>query len=327
MSKKIPTVSDRSTKSVILAAHKTALASLAELEKNPRTIIQAQKNKEVIASVSNMTVESVVEDLAKTKLLVGSTLSDLEGKLIAKKTKLEDLQAAIAAEESNLKDVHDITRQADSFAALVQGQRDQRSSFESDIAEARVKWAKENQTQKETFNMSNRALQEQLNRNSEQFQYKQNKIEAESLDSFEVDKKIRLRDLADHEATVIKSLKEREQAIKAQEAEFASLQVQVENFPSVLAENVATATEDAKSRASKSHGFAERAIKKDMESASALSEQQISNLESQVGALTSERDTLRSSVEKSQAEVKSIATEAIKGAQTQNYYTAESKKA
>ena len=61
------------------------------------------------------------------------------------------------------------------------------------MSETRTGWAKENAIQREAFAESNRALKEQLDRNTEKFQYEQNKVEAESLDSFNVSKKRRLR--------------------------------------------------------------------------------------------------------------------------------------
>lgn len=321
MSSEVPKVTPRDTKSTILDAHNTALKKLAALEKNPRVVAQTQKNAEIVGRQSKVSIENIVNDLAATRLLVTDSLADLEKNLIEKRTQLEEIQVSIIAEDANLKDAMGINREVDSFAALVQAQKDQRFTFAQEMGDSRASWSKEQATHLTALRERNDEAAKAHKRQQEEYVYQFAKTKEEAQDTFDQEKRLRMRGLEEHENSTVRGLQEREATVKTNEIEYETLQGQVDQFASQLEEAKIAAYTDAKTRASKSHGFEVRAIKKDAESAQALLDQQVGTLQSQVSALTSERDDFKNRLEKASSELKDVATEAIRGAQQKTYYT------
>jgi len=108
------------------------------------------------------------------------------------------------------------------------------------------------------------------------------------------------------------------------EDKLKNLREEAKGFAAELDKAVKDAVDDALSRNAKSYGFAERALKKELETSTELLEQKIEVLDTLLELTKEENIDLKNRLEKANDKIENIAREAIRGAQ-QRVLTEEKK--
>ena len=133
-----PEITVKSTKNEILEAYNVLLKRVQEQKPVNR---QAEKEKvekqEIVAAAGQNSVEKIVKGLADLQLAMTRALDDMEGQLLNEFKKLHGIRQAIDIEQKNLEEIHEIRANADSLAALLLAQKEQRQVFDTEIEQKR----------------------------------------------------------------------------------------------------------------------------------------------------------------------------------------------
>jgi hypothetical protein len=133
--KTVPEVSLKSTKDQILAAYNQVLFKLNEKQSdNPEVKKQKEEKTVLVEIASKLTSEAILKDLSHLKLRSIQHIDDLSENLLSEFTKLTTIRRAIEAEQHHLNNLYQIKETANTLAALIQAQAEEKEAFEQESA-------------------------------------------------------------------------------------------------------------------------------------------------------------------------------------------------
>lgn len=304
-------ISEKSTKRDILAALKDAETKLSKVSKSKIEVQQTTKDVDTVTNASEMSVDSIVKNLANTRLDINGVISNLEEKLLEKKGELNTIQDAIKVEAGNLKDLHTITKSANTLEALLQAQEDERDNHEMFMKDTRSVWNKELVDYKKAIETRNNEANQEWKRTKEEYAYDTRLEKARAADTFKDESAIRLKefeaDIAERESI----MSNRELKVKEAEVEISELKAMVKVFPKEQEYLKEVVTAELTKKLGQSNGFEVRAIKQSAESEKALLEQEVGMLKTQVENLVNTNEVLNTKLETAYKEVQEVAKTAI----------------
>ncbi len=314
-------ISEKSKKNEILAAYEELLKRVSEENQvsHQQTIIK-EKEETLVQTAAGMTDEKIVKRLADVKIYVGQSLDKLEQELTEEYKRLSDIQEAIQIESKNLQEIHEIRKNADSLAALFLTQKEYKSRFEKEIAEARVKWQHEKELAEAEQQEYREALNRQRTRAEEEYYYAFELKQKKDADAYQQKKETLERELIEKRTATLKELEERELIIKMQEEEFARYKKQVEQFPAELEKAVKAVQKETQERIA--NGYDQRIALEHAEYASErkLNQQTIATLQLKI---KEQEDVIRHLTQKTDIagqQTQEIALKALDSASKMRFY-------
>lgn len=261
------------------------------------------KSDEVLAVVSNMTLDKVTNDITQTQVEVQQTLADLSGRITEQLQVLQTIEAGIALKKEHLKQLYDIeakTVELDELVASINTQRQQ--------------WAEE-QLKRSKDIAEQTAEREKLRKREEaDYQYTVAQDHRKAEDAFRT--KMEQQEKANREAqeALQKDWLTRETELKKRETELAELRKKVDDQPELTRKAETAAAAVAGNSVKKEYETKMQLAAKDAELASRLGAQENASLKATIVDLTAQIVGLKAQVEQANRDAKEIAAKALESA-------------
>ena len=325
----------KSTKQELLDAYSEMRQQLEEKDKTqlkPEQKIQEKKEAQVLAAVKATTADGVIQKINQLKQEMARTLSDLGDKLASEVEKCDQVQQAIDIKEKELAEVFEIDRAAGTLAALIEAQHREKEQFEREMAEEKERINGEIESMREQWKgekAEHDALVKEQDvleakrrqREKEEYRYAFEREQQLARDKFEDEKAKLLAEKAqiENEMKALreqteKGLQERERQVAEREKEFASLQVQVQEFPKRLDAAVAAAAKDATERIAREAKYQQDLLQKDFEGQKNVLTSRIQSLEKTAKEQADQLAKLSQQQESAYQKIQDVAVKAIEGA-------------
>ena len=137
-------ISGKSTKTDILQAYEELLTRIEREKGSGSQNEESSKETEPVSKVlRHYSVDTIIKNLADSKLSVVKSLDSLEEQLIGEHKKLVEIQQVIESEKQKLETVYEIKTNVDSLAALLLAQREKKEEFEAEIKQERKAFEEE----------------------------------------------------------------------------------------------------------------------------------------------------------------------------------------
>lgn len=336
----IPTVSDKDTKGVIIDKFNQVVELLkakeaAKLDPAKEVAQKAVTSTlEKAAIIVKADVGTQINEMADT---VTKALTTALAEIDTRVANYKELDDAISLKRDEIKELFDIEASAYALIALINLQEEQQTTFDEHMAERKERAQAELQaviSETQERRTAFRTEIDQLRKETEvsrkreetEFIYARDRARKLDNDKWEDDKAARLKvfntELAvqQTELDAFKAdIDKRVEEVTARETAVADLQAKVDEIPSLIEAAAAKAAKDAKTSADISNGFAVRALEKAAESAKALSDMRIENLEK---ALASEQERvagLETKLDEAYAKIENISGKAVDAASGASY--------
>lgn len=325
----------KSTKQELLDAYNEMREQLEEKDRTqlkPEQRVQEKKEAQVLAAVKMMTVDGVTQKIQQLKQETARTLSDLSDKLAAEVEKCHQVQQAIDFKEKELQEVFAIDRAAGTLAALIEAQHREKETFEQAMAQERDRLSGEITSLREQWKGEKAEHDAQVKeqdafeakrrqREKEEFRYAFEREQQLARDKFEDEKAQWVVDKAQLEQQMKalreqteKDLQERERLVAAREKEYASLQVQVQEFPQRLETAAAAAVKEATERIQREAKYQQDLLHKDFEGQKNVLTAKIQSLEKMAKEQAEQLVKLSQQQEAAYQKIQDVAVKAIEGA-------------
>jgi len=328
MEKATPRLSTKSTKDEMLKAYNDLLSRFQEKQEDAserQTEVKRVAEASVVERASNYTVESIIKGLANLNIYVGKALNDLSRELTTEAGKLAEIRDAMAIESKNLEELHDIHLAADTLAGLIKDHQEKKATFESERAEAeqeynfqmaekKFEWKKEQEAYAAALKDNETRVKKEREREREEYEYSLALARKKEIDAYEAKKIALTKALEDERSMQERELRDREAAIKTQEAEIAELRARASGFPAELTAAVERAENEATSRAESRARQEAQLLAKEVEGDNRVALLKIAALEDVVAKQAAHIEALTKKLDEANAKVEEIAVRAIEGA-------------
>ena len=325
-------ISSKNTKSEILQAYNEILEKIQE-EKAPDRVTEKRKveEKKIVREATQNSVERIVKDIAEIKLEVGKALDSLEERLITEFKKLTELQKAIEIEKKELEEIHDIKVNADSLAALLQAQKEQKArfeketeekrvAFETEMAQKRLQWKKEQEDYELSKKERDLRIKKEREREEEEYTYALKLKRKKDNDGYEEKKTAMEKELVDKKAVIEKELSEREGLLSTREKEFEDLKSEVAEFPKRIEKAIKDTEQSVTQRLESQYKHEADLAAKEIEGERKLNTQIISALEAKIKEQEAYIRQLTQKADDAGKQVQNIAIKALEGASSQRIF-------
>ncbi len=319
-------VSKNNTKAQILEAYEDLLKKVEEKSNdNPKEVQKREEKKEVLKKAADSTEHNIAEQIHKIKSEFVGSLDKIEKELASERKKLEVLQEAIKIEDEHLKSLYGLTSNADSLAAILLAQKEQKETFQQEmkarkealdqeIRQTKLKWEKEKKEHDESLKAEREQTKKMRKREEDEYEYALQQKRMKEKDDFEL-RKVRLEaDLKEKQDTFNKTFAEREKNIKEKETELKTLQDQVTKFPKQLEQAVAKAVKETEEKLKFDFKYKTDIKEKENQGIINLKELQIKSLEQKIKEMEVQLKEASQKAEVSEKSVKDIALKAIESA-------------
>lgn len=325
----------KNTKQELLDAYNETLKKLYEEEKaqlKPEQKLKERKDEGILAAVSGISADGVIQETNKLKQDIGGMLNKLTDRLAAEVNKFDQVQLAIEIKERELKEIYEIEKAAATLAALIESQRQEKLLFEEEMAQkqtsltqeieaTKLQWQKEKaDRQAETREQQEQETKDRK-RQKEEHQYTFEREQQLARDKFEdekaklqVDKQALENEMKSLKEQTEKELSEREKQIDSREKELESLQAQVAEFPQKLEAAVAKAVEESAERIELETKYQKDLLQKEFEGQRNVFTARIQSLEKTVKEQAEQTAKLSTQQDAAYQKIQDVAVKAIEGA-------------
>jgi hypothetical protein len=316
-------VTKSNTKAEILEAYEKLQKDFNDkVENNPQEVQKRKDDSKTLEKVANHSEATLKDQLQNVQKSFDKNMQELQDKIIGEYKVLDDIQKSIQLEKQHLEDLYGIKANADTLAASLIAQKENKELFEKEMLEKRTSFELEIKQEKEQWDLQKQKHKEeekeyieQLNKNrkreEEEYQYKLDKKRQEEKDKFAYEMKQLEQEISTKRSEFEKEFSEREQKIVKSEEELNSLRKQVENFPSTLEKEIKKAKEDTEKDLAKQFKFEKELREKEVEGKENLYKQEIASLKTKISEM---QNQVSSAIEKAisaEKSVKDIALRAI----------------
>ena len=321
-----PEVSVRDTKSTILKAYNEVLKKLQEEKKTDRKAeLKKSEEKTILEQASNTSPEKIVKDVASLKITLSKTLDDIEEKRIQEFEKLQELERAIEIEKKNLVEIHEIAVNADSLAALIRAQEEQKKIFQTEQDEKAIKFEVEMSRKKEILNKEQETLEEEIAERSvrvekerkqeeEDYKYRLTKQRTREQDEYDTKKAMLEKELIEKRETFEREFSDREKAIIEKEKEYSELKSRVGSFPEELEKAVLEASQRLTEKLEMQYKYEKDVLSREVDGERKLYQQMIASLDQKLKEKDAIIENLTSRADDAGKQIQNIAVKAIDGA-------------
>ncbi len=304
-------VGSKNTKNEILKAYEELLEKVKENDKDPRVSQQAKINQEIVKKAGGLSYDGIVKEIANLKMILGSSLDQLEEKIISQYKELENLQQAITIEKKNLEELYEISANADSLAALIMAQKEQKENFNVEMRETREKWVKEQQHVLEQNKEQKEKLDKEQKREEEEYNYNLKIKRKKEMDEYEQKKSALEMEIKEKRAVFEKEITERESKVAESEKELEELRKHAQQFPGEKETAVEEAKKELIEKLTREFEFEKQLNYKQVEGEIKLKDQTIETLKTKIREQDSYIKDLSGKTSNAEITVKDIALKAL----------------
>jgi hypothetical protein len=270
---------------------------------------KAQKKKEeeglLIKSVSEKSVDRIIQDMANVKIEVTRNIDTLSEKLVTSFKQFSDLEKAIEIEKKQLEDIYKIRAEVDSLAALLEAHRIERDQFDAEMEEKKSAWKREEESFIAAKKDREDALKKERNREQEEYEYNLKQTRLKEKDSYEAAR-------AKKEAELL----EREKTLKENETLFTEYKNRAEAFDKELGGAVSKAEKQLHEELERSYRHEKELSQKEIDGERKLREQVIASLEVKIKELEKQNADLSKKAADAGGQMQALALKALESAQT-----------
>ncbi len=319
-------ISSANTKAQILEAYENLQKQLQEkVNNNPKETQKRKEHTEILEKTATYTPATLQEQLLQVKQSFDKSLQELQDKIFAEYQVLSDIQKSVKIEKQNLQDLYDIKANADTLAASLIAQKENKEFFEQEMQEKRTaltleikeekeKWDLQKQKNKEEEKEYTELLKKTRQREEEEYMYALEKSRQEQKDKLAYEMKQLNQDIATKRNDFEKEYAERETRIVNSEKELEDLRQQVEGFPAVLDTELKKAIANTEKDLKKQHQFEKELREKEVEGHENLYKQEIASLKAKITELQTQIQYATDKANGAEQSVKDIALRAIDSA-------------
>ncbi|MCT7993672.1 hypothetical protein [Laspinema olomoucense] len=217
---------------------------------------EKEKNKELLAVASTYTIDTIVKGLADLQLDFGSIVTQLAEKLSTETAKLDELKRAISIETDRLEELRQIRVVADALHILTQEHQEklalldhqaslQQEGIETDQAQKRKTWQKEQQEFDSLVQEQDESVAKEREQEAADYGYELLRIQELETDEYQERKRQQERELKEIAREKQKNWAEREKYLTEHQAEFAGNQEKIAGFEEELKQAYIKAKEEA----------------------------------------------------------------------------------
>lgn len=271
--------------------------------KTKRKQIEQTEAKAILDSVKDISVNDVVTQVNNLQIAVQKTLADLCSTVTNKVHQVEEVDTAIELKNQRLKELFLIETEALTLEEM-------RANREQE----KLDWDMERQLREKRRSEEEAEFTKVRNRGEDNWKYEFEQRKKRVQEEFDAEVQRNKRNEQIRHETLERGWIERESVLKGKEQELQNLQVQVAGFDARIADAVkkAEAAGFASATAKFNHEIA--LLKKDAESAKAVSDMKISSLTSQTVSLENQISDLHKQLLTARQDAKEIASKSIEGA-------------
>ncbi len=302
----------------ILAERRNSASRVATKEEEA----EKEKNRAVLATVSQYTADSIVRGLADLQLEFGNTITGLSTLLTTETSKLDDLKRAIATENQNLQELQQTRVVADALYLITQEHQENlrflaqrstsdRETLEKEIAENRKIWQQEQQEFEINSSENNELLQRERTRQEEDYGYDTERSRQIARDEYEETKRQIERDIQETNQTKQKNWAERESNLAKNQKLLEEYQAKAAKFPNELEEAIKKAREEGIRDANQEAKVKADLLEKEWEANKQGFEIQIQSLETKIQKQTEQISEISTQLQSTLRQAQELAMRAF----------------
>lgn len=305
----IPDVTLRDTKTTIMAALKKTTAALAEAKAQQFAPAEA-KAEAKIQKAKELTRQKdwdLDAHFAQAHTMCDESLRQIQNILEREKADLDAVIETKNAVNAELEELYGITREAETFAALVQAKTEYKIKVEAELAEKRAETEAYIQEAKAQFDAEFKELQTENERKQAQWDYEFARETRTKSDMLQDKLRLEQKAWADTLEQETKALAERKADLAKREQELTRLQAIEAEIPAKLE----AAAQEARDNTRRSAVIEINAIKRSHEADIRVLEHQAQTLAEAKTSLEAKIQDLETKLERAYAQIQGVATKAL----------------
>ncbi len=300
-----------STKKEILDAYNKMIEQVSKKDEEPEKEQVKSKTEKVVQEVSELSVKSIIQNIAGLKTNIAEALDKLENQMVSSFRELQKIQDTIRAEKENLAEMYTITANAHSLAALIAAQKEKKESFEKEVEVIRISWENEKKHfEKETKEFRELQIKERK-REEEDYMYDLKLKRKKEQDIYEGKKIQQEKELDDKKIAFQKEMIDRELNIKEAESELAELRKKSSEFPKLLESEIKRSVSLAEDKLKQQFEFEKQLSAAKGNGESVLKDQVIESLKEKIKDQEATIKQLSQKANLSEESVKQLALKAL----------------
>lgn len=316
---RVSELSIKNTKEQILAAYNQALSLLnTKQQYNPEDQKKKQEKTSLVESTSKISTESILTDLNALKLKIIKQIEGLSESLLNESAQLHNIRESIAIEQQHLEELYQIKENANSLAALIRANTDEKEKFHLNLTQElnalneNIKtktdeWVKKQEQLEKDYKERKEVLEKQRLREEEEYRYNQGLERRKETDDY-LTKKVALeKELEDKKLEFL----QREKDISSKEILLQDLQTKVDQFPEITKIAITSAEEKLRLELEQTHQFNITLKAKEYETESKLAQQKISHLENRIKEQDAQIRDYSQKLNDASSQVQAIASKAL----------------
>ena len=328
-----------STKKEILDAYNNlvkALETKAQTELKPEKVKAEREKQEVVQTADTVSTHGVIR---KVNELIGETsmaLTEIAVKLEGETERYLKLKKAIEIKETELRELFEIEKSAFALAALLEAQKQQKISFDEEMArrkelleqeihQVRAAWESQKKQYAEDLKDQKEQEEKRRRREKEEYEYKFNREKEQKINALtdaiaQLDKELRDKKEGFDKQTKAKEieLREREQAVGEREKVMKDLQTRVDAFPKELERAVDKAVNETTMKLTSEATKNELLLVKGFEGEKNVLQARIDAFEQALDTRKKQAEKLTEQLDSAYGKVQDIAIRAVAGPNRQN---------
>lgn len=265
--------------------------------------IAAVEAEAVLASVKDLDLNSVVNDISGLQVSVQNTLAGLSATLTNKVSQIQQVDTAISLKEARLSELFQIEKEAVSIDDLKAQKAEEEAQWEAKRIERDAEWAEQAEARTKSWK-----------REEEEHAYALAQAKKRAKEEFDAEVASNKRAEAARVEALNKAWAAREDEIVAKEEAFASLKDQVEGFDAKLKAEVSKAESILGNTLKRQYEHETALLKKDMESERVLHQVKVAAMNETITKLEHQITDIQDQLTLARADAKEVATEALKSA-------------
>ncbi|MCX6250545.1 MAG: hypothetical protein NTX61_07320 [Bacteroidetes bacterium] len=303
-------VSKTSTKQEILVAYEELVDEIKD-QKSPKEKQDQQEKESLFSRVSAQSKDSFIKHVSELKIQLNKQLDEIGDSMLTEIRQLTDIREAIVVGKKDLEELYKIRTESESLMALVQLQEEKKVEFSAEMETQRQAWIKEKEEIEKQGKEQKIIKEKDRKREEEEYAYNLNLKLRKEQDTYEEQKQMMERELAENKASFEKEMKEREQNIIAKESELSEFRDQAARFPQELDKALKQAVKDNSEKLLQQFEIEKKLLSKETETEIKLKDQTIQTLELKVKELENSIKQISQKNETAEKTVKDIAIKAI----------------
>lgn len=312
------------------------LQTKAQTELKPEKAKAEREKQEVVQIADALTTHNVIKTVNELISETTKALSDIAVKLEGETERYNKLKKAIEIKEAELRELFEIEKSAFTMAALFEAQKQQRATFEDEMArrkelldqeitQTKAGWETQKKLYTEELKEQKEQEEKRRRREKEEYEYKlarerEQKINALTDEIDKLERELREKREEFDKQTKAKEveLAEREQAVSEREKAMNDLQTKVDVFASELEGAVAKAVNEATAKISAEAAKNEQLLLKRFEGEKNVFQARIDAFEQAIATQKRQIERLTEQLEGAYGKVQDIAIRAVAGTSRQN---------